>query len=55
VQWNADASARCLERHAIANVAAYSNRGVFLVCAALSDSISNAVRHGDVPVVDELL
>jgi hypothetical protein len=53
VQWNAGASAQCHERRDLQNVAAYSGRGVFLACAALADSIVDAVRHGDLPVVDE--
>jgi hypothetical protein len=53
VQWNAGASARCLERRDPQNLGAYSGRGVFLVCSALSDAIVDAVRYGDLPVVDE--
>ena len=53
VQWNAEASARCLERRDADNLAAHSARGLFLACSALSDSIVDAVRHGDLPVVDE--
>src|SRR5688500_16718847 len=53
VQWNAAASAGCLERGDIEKVAAYGGRGLFLACSALSDSIIDAVRHGDLPVVDE--
>ncbi len=53
VQWDAEASAGCLERRDPQNLAAYSGRVVFLACSALSDSIVDAVRHGDLPVVDE--
>jgi hypothetical protein len=53
VQWNAEASASCLERRDADNVAAHSARGLFLACSALHDSIVDAVRHGDLPVVDE--
>ena len=53
VQWNADASAGCLERRDADNLAAHSARGLFLACSALNDSIVDAVRHGDLPVVDE--
>ncbi len=53
VQWDAEASANCLERRDAANLAPYSVRGLFLACSALSDSIVDAVRHGDLPVVDE--
>jgi hypothetical protein len=53
VQWNAEASAACLERRDAENLAALSGRGLFLACSALSGSILNAVRTGDLPVVDE--
>ena len=53
VQWNADASAACLERDNPQNSVAYSGRGVFLACSALTGSIIEAVRHGDLSVVDE--
>jgi hypothetical protein len=53
VQWNAEASERCLERRNPQNSVAYSGRGVFLACSALADSIVDAVGDGDLPVVDE--
>jgi hypothetical protein len=53
VQWNGEASARCLERRDAENLAAHAARGLFLACSALSDSIVEAVRNGDLPVVDE--
>jgi hypothetical protein len=53
VQWNADAAASCLERSDADKVAAYGGRGVFLACSALGDSIIDAVRHGDLLVIDE--
>jgi hypothetical protein len=53
VQWDAEASARCLERRDAENLAAHSGRGVFLACSGLRDSIADAVRHGNLPVVDE--
>jgi hypothetical protein len=53
VQWNAEASARCLERRDAQNLAGHSARGLFLACSALGESIADAVRHGDIPVVDE--
>ena len=53
VQWNAEASARCLERRDAQNMAAHSTRGLFLACSALADSIVDAVCNGDLPVVDE--
>jgi hypothetical protein len=53
VQWNAEASVRCLERREAENLSAHSARGLFLACSALTDSIVDAVRHGELPVVDE--
>lgn len=53
VQWNADASARCLERRDAQNLVAHSARGLFLACSALGESIAQAVRRGDLPVADE--
>ncbi|OBI53396.1 ferredoxin [Mycobacterium kyorinense] len=55
VQWDAQASALCLERRDAQHLAAHSGRGVFLACSALSGSIADAVRHGDLPVVDEIV
>jgi hypothetical protein len=52
VQWNAEASAACLERRDAENLAAHAGRGLFLACSALSGSILDAVRNGDLPVVD---
>ena len=54
VQWNADAIARCAERAQAQKISAHGSRGVFLVCSALSESILDAVRHGDVSIVDEI-
>jgi hypothetical protein len=53
VQWNADATDQCIERAESQKVSAHANRGVFLVCSALRDSIAEAVRHGELTVVDE--
>ncbi len=53
VQWNADATARCTERAEAQKISAHAGRGVFLVCSALGESIIDAVRHGDLPIVDE--
>ena len=55
VQWNADATARCAERAETQKMSAHGGRGVFLVCSALSESIVDAVRHGDLPIVDEIV
>jgi hypothetical protein len=55
VQWDAEASARCLERRDAENLAEHAGRSLFLACSALSDSILEAIRHGDLPVVDETM
>lgn len=55
VQWTADAAARCAERREAAKLSAHGGRGVFLACAALTESIIDAVRHGELPIVDEAL
>jgi hypothetical protein len=54
VQWNADATARCAERAQAQKVSVPGSRGVFLACSALSDSILDAVRHGNLSIVDEI-
>ncbi len=54
VQWNADATARCAERAEAQQISAPGSPGVFLACSALSESILDAVRHGELSVVDEL-
>ena len=53
VQWNADATARCAERAEPQKISAHGP-DVFLVCFALSESITDAVRHGDLVIVDEI-
>jgi hypothetical protein len=53
VQWNADATARCAERAQAEKMAVHAGRGVFLMCSALNESIIDAVRHGDLAIVDE--
>jgi hypothetical protein len=53
VQWTAEAQALCLERREAQHLASHAERGVFLSCSALTDSIVEAVRSGDLPVVDE--
>ncbi|TVS86512.1 ferredoxin [Mycobacterium helveticum] len=53
VQWNADAAARCPERAEARRLEAPGGHNVFLACSALSESIVDAVRHGDLRVVDE--
>ncbi|HSS23657.1 MAG TPA: ferredoxin [Mycobacterium sp.] len=53
VQWNADATARCSERAEAEKMSAHASRSVFLMCSALSESILDAVRRGDLSIVDE--
>jgi hypothetical protein len=55
VQWNGEATARCAERAEAEKISAPGSRGVFLVCSALSESIVDAVRHGDLAIVDEIV
>lgn len=54
VQWTADATARCAERAEAQKMSAPGGRAVFLVCSALSESILDAVRNGDLSIVDEI-
>lgn len=52
VQWNADASQTCRERHDAERIAG-QHRAPFLVCSALRHSIEVAVATGELAVVDE--
>ncbi len=54
VQWDAGASAQCLDRCEPTDAGTYSGRGVFLACSSLTDSIVHAVRQGEMPVIDEM-
>jgi hypothetical protein len=53
VQWNVEATNRCTERAEAQKVSAHANRGVFLACSALRESILDAVRHGEIAIVDD--
>ncbi|OBI40882.1 ferredoxin [Mycobacterium sp. E796] len=53
VQWNAAATARCSERAQAQQISMLEDRGVFLACSALSESIRHAVRRGELAIVDE--
>jgi len=53
VQWTANATARCAERRDAEQISAPNSRGVFLACSAMSESIVDAVRRGDLAIVDE--
>ncbi len=54
VQWDAEATARCAERRQAQQMSAPGSRGVFLACSALSKAIVEAVRHGELSIVDEM-
>ena len=51
VQWNRDATARCLHRQELDAIRRATRP--FLVCFRLRDSIDNAARRGTLPIVDE--
>lgn len=51
VQWTAEASGQCQERWQASQLNRYGG-GLFLACAALAESITEAVRSGALPVVD---
>jgi hypothetical protein len=53
VQWNAKASAQCVERRDAEQLAPHGSRGLFLACSALRLSIADAVRNCGLPVVDK--
>jgi hypothetical protein len=55
VQWTAEATARCAERRDAEQISAPGSRGVFLACSALSESIIDAVRSGELSIVDEII
>lgn len=51
VQWNAEATARCAERAEAQRISMPGGQCVFLACSALSESVLDAVRHGDLSIV----
>jgi hypothetical protein len=53
IQWSAAAHQACPERRAADVISAHGPRGVFLACAEMKGSIADAVRRGDVSVVDD--
>ncbi|OBF06370.1 ferredoxin [Mycobacterium sp. 852002-10029_SCH5224772] len=53
VQWNAAATTRCAERAEAQQISGPGSRGVFLACSALRGSILDAVRLGDLSIVDD--
>ena len=53
IQWNAEATATCPQRHQTAALAPQLQR-VFLACSDLRDSIDTAVESGTLPIIDEL-
>ena len=52
VQWNADGMAGCVERGDAERLAPQGG-GLFLACSALAESITDAVRNGELPIVDD--
>lgn len=52
VQWTRRAWESCEERCTAAELAGRTDRGLFLSCSALSDSIVAAVKAGTITVVD---
>lgn len=54
VQWDAAAVQGCAERSHAERVAARGRPEPFLACSALSESIVEAARHGELTVVDDV-
>lgn len=54
VQWDADATARCVERREADRLAGH-HCGPFLACAALRDSIMVAVAAGELAIIDTVI
>ena len=54
VQWNSEATAKCEERQRADELSEHGGRGLFLACSAINQSIVDAVRNGELSVVDEL-
>jgi hypothetical protein len=52
VQWDTEATARCLERRHW-RAATQRTRGLFLVCPKLRDAIEDAAHNGAIPILDE--
>jgi hypothetical protein len=52
IQWDAEATGRCLEQREW-GAAAQRACERFLVCSTLRDSIEDAARNGELPVLDE--
>ena len=53
VQWDALASAGCIERSNAERLAVDGGHGLFLGCSELGASIADAVCRGVLPVVEE--
>ena len=52
VQWNAAATARCLQRRQADVLAPHGRRGLLIACSALNESIVDEACRGRLPVVD---
>ncbi|MET0698062.1 MAG: ferredoxin [Mycobacterium sp.] len=55
VQWDAVASAGCVERNDAERLAAYGGGGLFLACSALGASINRAASQGVLPIIDDTI
>lgn len=53
VQWDVDASKGCAERRQANQFTSRGRLEPFLACAALSDTIADAARLGELTVVDD--
>jgi hypothetical protein len=53
VQWDAAATGGCAERGQAEHLGAHGRHGLFLACGALSDTIVDAARDGELAVVDD--
>lgn len=53
VQWNAEATETCPQRHEAERLCAHSRSALFLSCSELTESILDAVRRGALGIVDE--
>jgi hypothetical protein len=52
VQWDATALAACAQRREALALADHG-RGTFLLCSELRDSIEDAARRGELPIVQD--
>lgn len=53
VQWNGTATLSCWERAEVKRFTQSAERELFLACSALGETITDAVRQGHVPIVND--